>query len=313
MLRLALPALLFALVISPAFAEDGDQTPDTAIKSYARAVKNMNKTDGYHLETKIDVDMGGSSMPGGSVEGTIKNPDLGHFKVDIAGNALDLYKDGECVALKNPQTGKWEGQAGNQTLDFFIRIFNLGTLMDDLKDGAVKAEFGDSEELGKRECRTVEFGVPKKTLEKLIKGDGKGSLGVSPENAKMKVKTWIDKKDNLPRKITIVIDVELKGLPGANDGGEDWEDWDEEKDGPKKDGKKKEEGAKGDEGKKPAKDDDGDDEIPPMKIAITVTATIKKYGQELEIEVPEAARKVLDAQKKNEESGPGKDGEGDPK
>ncbi|MEK7466104.1 MAG: hypothetical protein AAB074_01705 [Planctomycetota bacterium] len=285
-------ALLIAFLALPLLAEDSNDDGASALKAYGRSVKAMNKSEGYHLDTKIDVDMGGAVMPGGSVEGVIRNPDFGHFKLDIAGNALDVFKEGDCVALLNPQTGKWEGQAGNQTLDFFIKIFNLGKLMDDLREGAVKAEFGEAEELGKRECRTVVFGVPKKTLEGLLKGDGKGSLGVSAENAKMKVRTWIDKKEGLPRKIEIVIDVELKGLPGADDGTkDDWEDWDEEKDGEKKD-EKKDDGANADEG------DEGEEEVPPMTIAITVTASIKKYGQDLEVEIPAAARKVLDSQKK---------------
>lgn len=302
MLRLSPAILLTSFLALACHAEDED-----ALKTYGKAVKSMNKSDGYHLDTKIDVDMGGSSMPGGSVEGVIRNPDFGHFKLDIAGNALDVFKEGDAVALLNPQSGKWEGQSSNQTLDFFIKIFNLGTLMDDLHDGAEKAEFGDPEDLGKRECRTVTFGVPKKTLEKLIKGDGSGSLGVSPENAKMKVKTWIDRKEGLPRKIEIVIDVELKGLPGADGGGDDFEDWEDEKDADGKKHEKDEDGKKHADGEE--KKEEGEDEIPPMKIAITVTATIKKYGQELDVEVPAAARKVLDSQKKTE-SEPAKEEDG---
>ncbi|KAF0242570.1 MAG: hypothetical protein FD180_3838 [Planctomycetota bacterium] len=296
MLRIAFLASLLAL---PVQAEDANDDSASALKAYTRAVKNMNKSDGYHLDTKIDVDMGGAVMPGGSVEGTIRNPDFGHFKLDIAGNALDVFKEGDAVALLNPQTGKWEGQSSNQTLDFFIKIFNLGKLMDDLRDGAVKAEFGDPEDLGKRECRIVGFGVSKATLKKLIQGNGKDSLGVSADNATMNVRTWIDRKEGLPRKIAIVIDVELKGLPGADEGTkDDWEDWDEEKDG-KKDGKK-DDGAKEPAPKDDGEEDEGEPEIPPMKIAITVTASIKKYGQDLDVEVPAAARKVLDAQKKTE-------------
>lgn len=296
--RLA-PAVLAALLALPAFAGDGDEG-DSPLKTYTKAVRNMNKSDGYHLDTKIDVDMGGSSMPGGSVEGVIRNPDFGHFKLDIAGNALEVFKQGEAVAMLNPQTGKWEASAANQTLDFFIKIFNLGNLLDELRQGAEKIEYGDAEDLGKRECRTVTFAVPKKTLESLMKGDGSGSLGVTSDNATMTVKAWIDRKENLPRKIAITIDVELKGLPGAGDGtDEEFEDWEDEKDG---DGKKKPE--KDEDGKMHEKEE-GEDEIPPMKIAITVTASIKKYGKELDVEVPEAAKKVLEGQKKTETE-PGK-------
>jgi hypothetical protein len=296
-------AFLVSLLALPLLAEEANDDNVSPLKTYGKAVKAMNKSEGYHLETKIDVDMGGASMPGGSVEGTIRNPDFGHFKLDIAGNALDVFKEGDCVALLNPQTGKWEGQAANQTLDFFIKIFNLGKLMDDLREGAEKAEFGEPEDLGKRECRVVGFGVPKKTLEGLLKGDGKGSLGVSAENAKMNVRTWIDRKEGLPRKIEIVIDVELKGLPGADDSGQDdWEDWDEEKDGKKDEKKDEKKVEKTDDG-----EEEGEDEVPPMKIAITVTASIKKYGQDLDVEVPAAARKVLDSQKKTETEPGGND------
>jgi len=304
MRRIAFPALLTSLLAFPAFAEDPED--ESPLKAYSRAVKNMNKSEGYHLETTINVDMGGTSMPGGSVEGVIKNPDFGHFKLDIAGNALDLFKEGDKVALLNPQSGKWEGQAGNQTLDFFIKIFNLGALMTDLKDGAEKVEFGDPEDVGKRECRVVSFVVPKATLAKLIKGNGKGSLGVSPDNAKMKIKTWIDQKDNLPRKIEIVIDVELKGLPGADDGGK--EDWEGE-DGKKKDEKKKDEPKKEEPKKDGDEGDGGDEEVPPMQITITVEAMIKNYGKDLDVEVPAGARKVLDSQDKPKET-PTEPGEG---
>lgn len=298
MLRLAPIAALASLLALPSLAEDA---PDDPAKVYGAAVKNMAASEGFHLETKIDVEMGDTSMPGGSVEGVIRNPDSGHFKLDIAGNALDLFKEGEHVALLNPQTGKWEGQANNQTLDFLIHIFNLGTLLAELRDGAQNVAFGDPEDVGKRECRTVMFEVPKATLAKLIKGNGKGSLGVSPENAKMRVKTWIDNKDSLPRKIQIVIDVELKGLPGADgDNQDEWEDWEEGKDGKKKDEKKEEPKADGGDKKAEGGDegDEGDSEVPPMKITITVDASIKNYGKDLDVEMPAGARKVLDEQKK---------------
>jgi hypothetical protein len=286
-----LSCLSIALAASlPSLAED-----EGALKLYRKAVRNMNSSEGYHLESKIDVDMGGTSMPGGSVEGVIRNPDFGHFKVDLAGNALDLFKEGDCIALMNPQTGQWESQAGNQTLDFFVRIFNLGALLDQFAESVEEAEFGDPEDIGKLECRTVDFGVPQKTLKSLISGNGKDSLGVSAENAKMALRAWIDRKKSLPRRIRIVIDVELKGLPGAGEG-EDWEEWEEDE---KKDEKKDEKT----EGEKDGGEAEGEEEIPPMKISITVTAGIKKYGQELDVEVPKEARKVLDAQK-TEKSGP---------
>lgn len=256
----------------------------------------MNESEGYHLDTKIEVDMGGSSMPGGTVEGIVRNPEFQHFKVDIAGNALDIFKEGDRIAYLNPQTGKWEGQTGNQTLDFFVKIFNLGALLGQLRESADDAEFGKSDSVGKRSCRVVEFGVPKKALEKLMEGSGNGAnLGVSPENAKMRVKTWVDKKEGLPRRIQIIIDVEMKGLPGAPGKDEEWEDWEEDEE---------EEGEEGKKKPKKEKDED-EEEIPAMQIAITVTAGIKKYGEELEVAVPKDARKVLDSQKK-EESGPRK-------
>lgn len=302
MLRTAVLATLALALTAPARAEEADKALDT----YAGAVKAMNASEGYHLDSKIDVDMAGSSMEGGSVEGVIRNPDFGHFKVSLAGNALELFKSGDRVAMLNPQTGKWEKQAGNQTLDFFIRIFNLGTLLDGFKTSAEEVEFGKNDDIGKRECRTVEFVVPKAALTKLLEGTGQKSMGISPENATMRVKAWIDRKENLPRKIRIVIDVELKGLPGAPDGG-DSEEWGD-------DGEGEEEGEKGPEGEKEPKkenagDGEGEQEVPPMKITITVTASIKNYGRELDVEVPEAAQKVLDEQKKDEPTEGPKNGE----
>lgn len=292
--RTVIAALAVALFAPMARAEDGDEEKEKALEYFAKAVKNMNESEGYHLDTKIDVDMGGSSMPGGTVEGLVRNPEFQYFKVDIAGNALDIFKEGDRIAYLNPQTGKWEGQTGNQTLDFFVKIFNLGSLLGQLRESADDAEFGKSDSVGKRSCRVVEFGVPKKALEKLMEGTGKGTnLGVSPENAKMRVKTWIDKKEGLPRRIQITIDVEMKGLPGAPGKDEEWEDWEEDE----------EEGEEGK--KKPKEKDEDEEEIPPMQIAITVTAGIKNYGTDLEVKVPKDAQKVLDSQKK-EESGPRK-------
>jgi len=276
-------AVLAALALAlPAAAQD----ENGALKAYDRAVRNMNESAGYHVESKIGFEMGGAPMEGGSVEGVIVNPGFGHFKVTIAGNTIELFKEKDAVAIHNPQSGKWEEQSTNQTLDFFVKIFNLGELLEQLQGDAQKAEFGETEEIGKRECRTVEFGVAQATLKTLMEGKAQAGLGVTPENTTMTVKAWLDKKEKLPRQIRIVIDVELKGLPGAPDG-EEWEDWEEEDDA------KKEEG----EGKK---EEDEEDEIPPMKVAITVTAQIRNYGEDLKVNVPPAARKVLDAQKKTE-------------
>ncbi len=89
-------ALAFALLCPLARAEEGDEQ-DKALDSFSKAVKNMNESEGYHLDTKIEVDMGGSSMPGGTVEGIVRNPEFQHFKVDIAGNALDIFKEGDRI------------------------------------------------------------------------------------------------------------------------------------------------------------------------------------------------------------------------
>jgi hypothetical protein len=282
-------AALLAFLAVPALAEDAEKPMDL----FGRAVKNMNAADGYHLDAKIDVDMGGESMAGGSVDATVRNPDFAFFKIEIAGNALDVVKEEDRIAFLNPSTGKWEANTGNQTLDFFVKIFNLGSLLTQLRDTAADAEFGKEDNVGKRECRVVSFRVPKKSLEKLIASTESGSsLGVSAENAKMKLKTWIDKKEELPRRIQIVIDVEMSGLPGAP-GEEEWgEGWEEEG------GKKKEEGKK--EG-----GDEEEEEVPPMKIGITVTSGIKNYDEDLEPDVPKEAKKVLEAQK-TEKSGPEK-------
>jgi hypothetical protein len=204
-----LPLALFVLSAFAARAEDekeegggdtkaGDEVKEAVIK----AMTSMLEKD-YTFTGQLDLEANESPMLNTEMKGTKKGK-YTKISMDMMGQEMETYTNGKAAVAKDPQTGEWKLQEGQ----------NLGQTTDPKQmEKVIKSAEWDDEEVkvGSRQCRVAKAKVNKDEVKKLL-GQGAG-MGQNADLKKSSLRFYIDKEDHqlYRMKLSMTLSMDMGG------------------------------------------------------------------------------------------------------
>lgn len=194
-----LPMALAAVMSLPVLADDkgGDtKATDEVKQAIVDAAEKMTELS-HKFTGQLDVEVGGNPMFNTEMKGVHKSP-YTKMTMDMMGQEMEMYTDGKSSVGKNPQTGEWQKQDGQN--------LNVTTDPKQMKKMIKSAEWEEKESaVGEHKCRVAKAKVDKEEIKKAL---GAGGMGMNATLKKSSLRFYIDKENGRIYRIRMSVTLE---------------------------------------------------------------------------------------------------------